>query len=97
MLDFIRTLALWARVTLARHPRTPQLEPATSPHRVPAIDLPAHRSPYGLDGPLNGNATPLVRPYVRAQEQRERRFALVLAADFGVDLDTHLIGAPGAA
>jgi hypothetical protein len=40
----------------------------------------------------------LVRPYVVADErerfrQHRRRLALVLAADFGVDLDRHVVGA----
>ncbi|MDV5148081.1 hypothetical protein R1T08_28920 [Streptomyces sp. SBC-4] len=57
--------------------------------------LPAPRSPYGLDGPLNGDESALVRPYLLAYDQRQerarqrqRRLALVLAADFGIDLDT---------
>jgi hypothetical protein len=62
---------------------------------------PAHRSPYGPDGPLDGSASPLVRPYLREHEERarrrERRLGLVLAADFGIDLDAHLVGARGAA
>ncbi len=63
---------------------------------------PVARSPYGLDVPLDGDASTLVRPYVivtereRARHHR-RRVALVLAADFGIDLDRHLIGAEGAA
>ncbi|MFF8398966.1 hypothetical protein [Streptomyces sp. NPDC016172] len=60
--------------------------------------LPRHRSPYGLHSPLDGAASPLVRPYLAAHEQEtvlqeRRRLALVLAADFGIDLDRHLIGA----
>ncbi|MET9081511.1 hypothetical protein ABZX77_06340 [Streptomyces sp. NPDC004237] len=44
----------------------------------------------------------LVRPYLTAHEreaalQQRRRLALVLAADFGIDLDQHVIGAPEAA
>ncbi|MEU0165442.1 hypothetical protein ABZ214_08300 [Streptomyces iakyrus] len=35
--------------------------------------MPRHRSPYGLHGPLDGAASALVRPY--------------LAADPGIDLD----------
>jgi hypothetical protein len=54
------------------------------------------RSPYGLESPLNGAEAALVRPYLVAfeerQRQRERRLALVLAADFGIDLDQHVIG-----
>lgn len=60
--------------------------------------LPRHRSPYGLHSPLDGAASSLVRPYLAAHEhqavlQERRRLALVLAADFGIDLDQHLIGA----
>jgi len=66
-----------------------------------AVALPAHRSPYGLLVPLDGRAAALVRPYVVAAErehaQLRRRIALVLAADFGIDLDHHVIGAEGAA
>ncbi|WP_156722745.1 hypothetical protein [Streptomyces apocyni] len=54
--------------------------------------------------PLDGEETALVRPYLveheRRQErarQRRRCLALVLAADFGVDLDRHLVGAAGVA
>ncbi|MEI5523596.1 hypothetical protein WB401_20075 [Streptomyces brasiliscabiei] len=70
---------------------------ATAPQR-----LPAPRSPYGLHGPLDGGATVAVRPYVveaeREQErQARRRLALVLAADFGIDLDGHAIGAEAVA
>jgi hypothetical protein len=66
--------------------------------------LPAHRSPYGLHGPLDGAASVMVRPYVVEAErecerarQHRRRVALVLAADFGFDLDRHVVGAQGAA
>lgn len=38
----------------------------------------------------------MVRPYLLADEQRRRRLTLVLAADFGVDLDNHLVGIQGA-
>ncbi|MFG2127896.1 hypothetical protein ACGFNV_08855 [Streptomyces sp. NPDC048751] len=74
-----------------------------------AVRLPVHRSPYGLPVPLDGRATAPVRPYVLAAErshrerelerarQTRRRVALVLAADFGVDLDRHVVGAERAA
>jgi hypothetical protein len=44
----------------------------------------------------------MVRPYVVESEreqdrQSRRRLALVLAADFGVDLDDHVIGAKAVA
>ncbi|MER6157910.1 hypothetical protein ABT147_20535 [Streptomyces sp. NPDC001868] len=64
--------------------------------------LPAHRSPYCRHLPLDGAENRLVRPYLTAHEhdhaherdrQQRRRLALVLAADFGIDLDQHLIGA----
>jgi hypothetical protein len=39
-----------------------------------------------------------VRPYLAAQDkavalQQRRRLALVLAADYGIDFDQHLLGA----
>ncbi|WP_282697543.1 hypothetical protein [Streptomyces sp. CC208A] len=54
---------------------------------------------------LNGESTALVRPYLvtherqeeRAARQRWRRLSLVLAADFGVDLDTRDVHAVGVA
>ncbi|QFQ97613.1 hypothetical protein F9278_16845 [Streptomyces phaeolivaceus] len=64
--------------------------------------LPVRRSPYGLHGPLDGGATVMVRPYVVESEREEarqarRRLALVLAADFGIDLDGHVVGAEAVA
>ncbi|MPY63461.1 hypothetical protein FNH08_41795, partial [Streptomyces spongiae] len=63
---------------------------------------PHHRSPYGLVTALDGTDSALVRPHLAAHEQesalqQRRRLALVLAADFGIDLDGHLIGAQGVA
>ncbi|MBO8187383.1 hypothetical protein [Streptomyces spirodelae] len=89
--------------------------------RPTSARLPSHRTPYarlrlaglGEASPvpvLDGEAIPLVRPYLvaheeeqqraqrqrrQAQQQRHRRRTLVLAADFGIDLDQHLIGAGG--
>ncbi|MER6010290.1 hypothetical protein [Streptomyces bluensis] len=76
-------------VTLVRCPSASQPQPS---------HLPRHRSPYGLPAPLDGSDSALVRPYLLAYEQesalqQRRRLALVLAADFGIDLDRHLIGA----
>ncbi|GAA4912660.1 hypothetical protein ACFPM3_23915 [Streptomyces coeruleoprunus] len=75
-----------------------------APQAVRPHPLPTPRSPYGLDLPLNGEESALVRPYLRAHEdqqvrarQRQRQLALVLAADFGIDLDAHLFAAEGAA
>ncbi|MFD8811180.1 hypothetical protein ACFV23_06765 [Streptomyces sp. NPDC059627] len=60
--------------------------------------LPNHRSPYGLATLLDGTDSALVRPHLTAHEReaalQRRRLALVLAADFGIDLDQHVIGAP---
>ncbi|MDH2391251.1 hypothetical protein QCN29_21190 [Streptomyces sp. HNM0663] len=62
------------------------------------------RSPYGMNEPLDGGAVALVRPYLieherrqeRARQQR-RRMTLVLAADFGIDLDTRVLHGAGVA
>ncbi|MDX3803682.1 hypothetical protein [Streptomyces sp. AK04-3B] len=74
-----------------------------------AVRLPALRSPYGLPELLDGAATVPVRPYLLAAErthrerererarQSRRRVALVMAADFGIDLDRHVVGAERAA
>ncbi|MFG2939799.1 hypothetical protein [Streptomyces sp. NPDC048282] len=64
--------------------------------------LPGHRSPYGLVTLLDGAESVLVRPYLTAHEreaalQQRRRLALVLAADFGIDLDQHVTGVPDVA
>ncbi|MEU2183681.1 hypothetical protein [Streptomyces thermolilacinus] len=63
--------------------------------------LPHSRSPYGLNHPLDGNASLLVRPYLLAHERKEirarRRLTLLLAADFGIDLDTRVLHRAGAA
>ena len=85
MTDLIRRLMAW--VSLLFIPRGAHLvRPARPvPHPCPrAVKLPAHRSPYSLDTPLDGTATIAVRPYVTAHEQRERRRELALAA-LGLD------------
>ncbi|MFC9298648.1 hypothetical protein ACFTWH_11800 [Streptomyces sp. NPDC057011] len=95
MADLIRAFALWTRLLFVPRSRTARSAdwPRVRASR-PGPALPAWRSPYGLDGgPLDGDEARLVRPYQRAHEQRQRRLALVLAADFGIDLDTYLIGA----
>ncbi|MEU1690899.1 hypothetical protein [Streptomyces hirsutus] len=64
-----------------------------TPHlTAPAPRLPLLRSPYCRHLPLDGTASRLVRPYLTAHEQeqvfrRHRRRIVVLAADFGADLD----------
>ncbi|MFP3987922.1 hypothetical protein U9R90_10540 [Streptomyces sp. E11-3] len=54
--------------------------------------------------PLAGEDSALVRPYLLDHEQRQerarqsrRRLALVLAAEYGIDLDRRLVGAAGVA
>ena len=104
MHDLIRRTLEWLRLLFApgtgrrRRPRRhPHPSLCLTPVRTSA-PLPRHRSPYGLPTPLDGTASALVRPYLAALEQeaalqQHRRLALVLAADFGIDLDRHLIGA----
>ncbi|KIX79296.1 hypothetical protein SF23_01350 [Streptomyces sp. MBRL 10] len=62
------------------------------------------RSPYGLTETLDGEATALIRPYLvecERQEERARQrwrcLSLVMAADFGIDLDTQDVHATGVA
>ncbi|WP_405418221.1 hypothetical protein [Streptomyces microflavus] len=62
------------------------------------------RSPYGLGERLAGEDSALVRPYLVAYERQEerarqhlRRLSLVMAADFGIDLDARDVHATGAA
>ncbi|MFG2790044.1 hypothetical protein [Streptomyces sp. NPDC048419] len=94
----------WLRLLLG--PGTGQRRKSRS-HRNPSPQLhiveslPRPRSPYGLHAPLDGTDSGLVRPYLAAHEReveeaalrQRRRLALVLAADFGIDLDRQLIGA----
>jgi hypothetical protein len=90
MTDLIRRLAAWAGMP-ARPRRTSQrlvraLRPASATRRSPeSAPLPAHRSPYGLDTPLDGTATVAVRPYLAVHEQRQRRRELAMAA-VGLDM-----------
>ncbi|ANS67616.1 hypothetical protein SLINC_5392 [Streptomyces lincolnensis] len=85
MRDLIPRTLQWLRLLFApgtgkRRHRVPfPTSPSPRPHHTWPPQLPRHRSPYGLATPLDGNASALVRPY--------------LAADFGIDLDRHLIGA----
>ena len=65
--------------------------------------MPLPRSPYGAPEALAGEDTVLIRPYLvaherqeeRAARQRWRRLSLVMAADFGVDLDARDVHAVG--
>ncbi len=77
--------------------------PATTAIPALRMDERRPRSPYGLMDTLDGEGTALVRPYLLAHERQQeraalqlwRRVGLVLAADFGVDLDTRDVHAPG--
>ncbi|WP_129308629.1 hypothetical protein [Streptomyces sp. L2] len=108
-MSIIHAFLLWALNLLL--PGTGQRRATTRAHTPYAADVHAGtamlslpRSPYGADTPLDGTAAALVRPYVLACEharerarQRRRRLTLVIAADFGIDLDRHVIGARRAA
>ncbi|MCX4485834.1 hypothetical protein OG890_18065 [Streptomyces anulatus] len=107
MQDPIRRLAHWLARLLAPSPHTLDPYPHSSSPSVtapvpPPTALPRLRSPYGRE-PLviDAGASPLVRPYLAAHERESarhrRRIALVLAADFGIDLDLHVVGMPGVA
>ncbi|MFE1028518.1 hypothetical protein ACFW5I_28820 [Streptomyces sp. NPDC058818] len=107
MQDLIRRLTHWLTLLLGpgtgthragapRH-RTPRPTHRT-PRATAPTRLPLHHSPYCRHLPLDGAATHLVRPYLTAHEeersrQQYRRLALVLAADFRIDLDQHIVGA----
>ncbi|MGX4691653.1 hypothetical protein [Streptomyces sp. JNUCC 63] len=111
MYDLIRRLAHWLSLLFgpgtgthrAGDPHPRRHRPAhLTPHPADSLCLPLHRSPYCLHLPLDGTESRLVRPYLTAHEQKEarqrrRRLTLVLAADFGIDLDQHVIGAERAA
>lgn len=88
MTDLIRALALWARRRFHRVGRAPAM---VAPRRAELEQPPAARSPYGLDAPLNGHETAMVRPYLVAHEHRQWRLAAVLAAEFAVDPDTRIV------
>lgn len=104
MRNLIRRTAHWLSLLLAPGTRAHRAG-ARSVRWAPAAEapkptpLPRHRSPYGLHIPLDGSETRLARPYLPAHDgeralQQRRRLALVLAADFGIDLDRHLVGMP---
>ncbi|WP_320777042.1 hypothetical protein [Streptomyces sp. CRN 30] len=101
-----RRLALFLAPGTGRHRRTASCPPSNGGHLTPPpwaqAALPRPRSPYGLPALLDGAENRIVRPYFLAHEQEaalqeRRRIALVLAADFGIDLDQHLVGAQGVA
>ncbi|MEU9186507.1 hypothetical protein AB0D14_18555 [Streptomyces sp. NPDC048484] len=108
--SIIHTLLRWVLGVLApgtgrrravRHHCAPAAALRAAAPRATAVWPPEPRSPYGrAEAPLDGGASPLVRPYLVAVEQERarqsrRRTALVLAADFGIDLDRHVVGVEG--
>ncbi|MFE0272744.1 hypothetical protein ACFWZY_11560 [Streptomyces sp. NPDC058992] len=67
MTDLIPRLAARLRSWLDRRfppGADPGSTPPPAPVARPAPPLPAHRSPYGLNEPLDGDAGALVRPYL---------------------------------
>ncbi len=104
MHDLIRRLVHWLGLLFgpgtgtrrAGDPRPARLAPGST---ADSLCLPLHRSPYCLHLPLDGADSHLVRPYLTAHEQerarqrRRRRVTLVLATDFGIDLDQLTTGA----
>ncbi|WP_129307826.1 hypothetical protein [Streptomyces sp. L2] len=70
MTDLIRRLAaVLGRVLIPTGRHRPQYEAPVfliAPRPDPPVSLPAHRSPYGLDTPLDATAARSVRPYVGA-------------------------------
>ncbi|MFI1369166.1 hypothetical protein [Streptomyces griseochromogenes] len=75
MTDLIRRLAAWVGflVLPPGEERVPYPAPVAAPRPIPPLSLPRHRSPYGLDTPLDATAARAVRPYVTAHELREWR------------------------
>ncbi|MET7859493.1 hypothetical protein ABZS81_20155 [Streptomyces sp. NPDC005318] len=81
MTDLIDRLTTWLKTLSSSH--APARHPNGEPSAQPAPPPPPHR-PHTLDAPLDGNASALVRPYLTAHEQRQRRRALFLAT-IGLD------------
>ncbi|MFG3495837.1 hypothetical protein [Streptomyces sp. NPDC047928] len=78
MNDLIGTLVRWGRRVLVPRPGGRHRAVGRAPSPVcftPPSGLPGPRSPYGLDGPLDGAASALVRPYLVADERRQWRAA----------------------
>ncbi|WP_156726068.1 hypothetical protein [Streptomyces apocyni] len=93
----IHALLCWVAAVFRPRPCGTVPAPGTAPLHPAPEPLALPRSPYGLDLPIDGTETALVRPYLVADERRQRRLALVLAADFGIDLDTHVLNGAGVA
>ncbi|MFE7273884.1 hypothetical protein [Streptomyces sp. NPDC057623] len=98
-MGIIHAFLRWVLEVFGPHPRgrhradRPAAVPPllTPPAPAPPVRPSSPRSPYGLESPLDGEETALVRPYLVAFEERrrrrERRLVLVHAADFGIYLD----------
>ncbi|MDF6044307.1 hypothetical protein LRD69_19635 [Streptomyces sp. JH14] len=81
MTDLVGRLIAWA-TALFKPRRAEPGRPTERGARI-AAPPPPHR-PHPLDAPLDGSASALVRPYLTAHEQRQRRRALFLAT-IGLD------------
>lgn len=65
MTDLIRHIATWFRtLTGYQPPERYRYDDTRPPLRRPRPSLPRHRSPYGIETPLDGTASALVRPYL---------------------------------
>ena len=100
MTDHIRCALAWLRALAGRtvpprpgadpSPGTRATPPVTSAPRLPRTPrLPRHAAPRSAPY-VDGGASPLVRPYLVAYEQQERRTALSLALD-GIDVGPWVI------
>ena len=92
MRQVIRRVVSWFGTRRERVPeRHRPLFPEPGPASLPSPLMPRPRSPYGLPHPpVDAGRSPLVRPYLTAYEQQERRTALELALD-GVDVGPSII------
>ncbi|WP_156725675.1 hypothetical protein [Streptomyces apocyni] len=93
-----RTATPRARTATGLPLRIRRIIPPRLPRRDSNPTTPDTTTPHA-DAPILDSPSPLVRPYLLAHEQHERRTALALALD-GVDIGPwvihgHPIGAPG--
>ncbi|MFG2524146.1 hypothetical protein [Streptomyces sp. NPDC048527] len=98
MRNLILQLAFWALVLCTPLPRGRHRSRGVYPAPVPALRPPVTPQLRCAIAPLDGDASPLVRPYLlgdaeaflERRRQRERRRVLYLAT-FGVDLGARRI------
>ncbi|MFG2354883.1 hypothetical protein [Streptomyces sp. NPDC048521] len=64
MTDLIRRLVTWVSVLLFPPGRERLPYADADPWPAQPLSLPRHRSPYGLDAPLDATSVRAVRPYV---------------------------------